>query len=231
MKQSVYDYSYKMREARRRHIIYALTIFFSIAFFLCIVTKFLVFPVFVRSGSMEGTIPAKSAVLVTPLNREPERGELFYLSRLDEKTLNSAESFFNMISRLVTAQQFSFFYQTDATTGKESIRRVLALPGDTIYMKDYILYVKPQGEDHFLSEFELSEKPYSINFFDVPYEWDSIGSSSSMEEVVLGENEYFVLADNRILAVDSRHYGPVKQNRFLGKVILEYFPFKNFKQF
>ena len=83
----------------------------------------------------------------------------------------------------------------------------------------------------YYNEFELAEKPYDIHIYDVPENWDSIGSSDFMEERRLGKNEYFVLADNRIHAVDSRHFGPVSGERFLGRVILEYFPFRKFRVF
>ena len=61
--------------------------------------------------------------------------------------------------------------------GKErQIRRVVGLPGDTIYMRDYVLYIKPRGEKYFLTEFELAEKSYNVNVSTNPAGWDnSIG--------------------------------------------------------
>ncbi|MBO4404742.1 MAG: signal peptidase I [Treponema sp.] len=231
MKQSVYEYSYEMKEKRRKRTIRRIAVVLCIGLVLTVAMDFLLFPVFVRSDSMESGISANSAVFVTPLDKSPKRGQVFYISRSDGQTFSTAAKIRNALFRLFTAQQFSPFEYSDSTTGTESIRRVLALPGDSIYMKDYILYIKPEGSEHFLSEFELAEKPYDIHIYDVPENWDSIGSSDSMEERKLSKDEYFVLADNRIHAVDSRHFGPVKGERFLGRVILEYFPFRKFRVF
>lgn len=105
------------------------------------------------------------------------------------------------------------------------------MPGDTLYIQDYIVYVKPQEQDFFLTEFELCKRPYNIHIYSIPAEWDGLGPFKDMEPITLGEDEYFVLADNRIEAVDSRLYGPVKQNRLKGKVLFEYFPFDKLRIF
>ena len=231
MKQSIYDYSYEMREQRKKRVLRILAVVFSIVTILCIVLNFLLFPVYVRSDSMEENIASSSTVFVSPLDKTPERGQVFYISRLDGRQFSFFEKTVNFVCRLFTAQFYSPFDYTKASTGHESIRRVLAVPGDTIYMKDYILFIKPAGESHFYSEFEIAKKPYNIRLFEIPDNWDSLGSSASMDEMTLGKDQYFVLADNRIQAVDSRHYGPVASERFLGKVLLEYFPLKKIKVF
>ena len=46
--------------------------------------------------------------------------------------------------------------------------------------------------------------------------------------IVLGENEYFVLADNRVSSVDSRIYGTVDVSELKGKAVLRFFPFNSF---
>ena len=90
-------------------------------------------------------------------------------------------------------------------------------------MKDYILYVKPKGEKLFLTEFELTEKSYNTNIYSIPAEWEDLGISGSMEEQVLADDEYFVLADNRIECADSRLWGAVKADRLKGKALLDVF--------
>lgn len=231
MKQSVYDYSYEMREQRKRRLIRVFTVLFVIVTIICLVLRFLLFPVYVRSDSMEENIVKGAAVFVSPTDKSPERGQVFYLSRSDGKTFSFFQTAVNAVCRFFTAQFYSPFDYSEATTGRETIRRVLAVPGDTIYMKNYVLYIKPKGESHFFSEFELSVKPYDIHLYEVPEGWDSIGSSAAMDTMTLGPDEYFVLADNRIQAVDSRHYGPVTSDRFLGRVLVEYLPVKNFRIF
>ena len=47
----------------------------------------------------------------------------------------------------------------------------------------------------------------------------------SKETVSLGENEYFVLGDNRNSSKDSRSFGPVKRSFIIGRVLLRGWPF------
>jgi signal peptidase I len=89
------------------------------------------------------------------------------------------------------------------------IRRVLGLPGETIQIKDGVLWINGA---------EYNEK----------YDFDpmvSAGQASS--EIVLGQDEYFVLSDNRMDMDDSRNtsFTVVKKENIIGKVILSLNPF------
>ena len=231
MKQNVYDYSFELRRSRKKSITAAFTVTGILVVVLTLVCNLVLFPVFVRSDSMGPDISKNSAVFVSPLFRSPKRGDLVYLSRLDDEKQPLPLSILNKVVAFFTFQQIEPFGYTDRLTGQPSIRRVMALPGDTIYMKDYMLFVKPQDKNLYLSEFEMAEKEYSIQIYSVPVEWDGLASTGNMEPITLGEDEYFVLADNRIEALDSRLWGSIPGDRIRGKVILEYFPFKKFKFF
>ena len=74
-------------------------------------------------------------------------------------------------------------------------------------------------------------KPYDVSIYSVPVEWDGMGCIGDMAETVLGSDEYFLLADNRIEAVDSRGYGPVKSSMFKGSAVLQFFPLNRIKLF
>ena len=97
-------------------------------------------------------------------------------------------------------------------------------------MQDYVLYIKPAGEKHFFFFFELAHKPYNLTFITPPAEWNgSVGVKGSFEPLVLGQDEYFLLGDNRISVSDSRLWGTVSKQQIRGHIILRYFPLNSIK--
>ena len=137
-----------------------------------------------------------------------------------------------MFVRFFTGQQISLFEKNNFPGTNSQLRRVVGLPGDRIYMRDYVLYVKPADGKYYLTEFEIAKHPYNVTFFTAPPEWDSyLGVKGSFDEILLADNEYFVLGDNRKSSDDSRLYGPVKLENVRGKVLLCYFPFNKFRLF
>jgi signal peptidase I len=124
--------------------------------------------------------------------------------------------------RFFSAQRVSLF-------GPENhlyMKRVIGLPGDEITMTNFVIRVKPSGGSYSLTEFELSEKPYDVTIPHVPALWDeSIPFSGNMERIVLGEDECFVIADDRSNTNDSRTWGPVSTDLITGKALFRYWPF------
>jgi signal peptidase I len=112
------------------------------------------------------------------------------------------------------------------------IKRVIGLPGDEISMTNFVLRVRPGGEQYSLTEFELSESPYDVTIPQVPALWDSsIPFSGNMDRIVLGENECFVLSDDRSNTNDSRTWGPIPIDSITGKALLRYWPLNRMSRF
>ena len=231
MKQKVADYSFKYKKKRQNKFNYAATLVVCAFLFVSAFLNFVLFSVFVKTTSMETDLSKDGIVFVCPFLRNPARGQVVYLSRMDGEKLALHEAFLNEVVEFFTLQKVSPFGRNSRMTGKSSIRRVVALPGDSYYMKDFVLYVKPSGQTHFLTEFELSPKPYNISIYSVPAEWDGMGCSGQMQENTLGKDEYLVLADNRIEGVDSRVYGKIQGSRIKGRVVMQFFPFTKIKFF
>ena len=51
---------------------------------------------------------------------------------------------------------------------------------------------------------------------------------NSLEAVVLGEDEYFLMGDNRSDSTDSRRVGAVERGEILGKAVGVVYPFTEF---
>lgn len=224
-KQNVYDYSFEMRRKRREAISKVFLLIVSVFFFLTLFLNLVLFPVHVKSDTMSTDIVDGSALFVSPLVRTPKRGDVFYITRMDGNKNSLVEMAINAVVSFFTLQKERPFGHENAISARPFIRRVLGLPGDTIYMKDFVLYIKPQGDKHFLSEFELARKPYNVQIYSIPAEWNNVGVNGDLPETTLGDDEYFLLADNRVQSMDSRAWGVVPKSRFGGKVLMEYFPF------
>ena len=195
-----------------------------------LVLNFLIFPVRQTSVSMLPDFTKNSCIFFTPLKKSFERGDVVLLSSNDTENLSFFEQILDSVLSFFSARQFSYAKREHYMGNQEKIRRIIALPGDSIYMRDYIVYIKPKGEKHYLTEYEIIKKTYNINVNVAPSSWDSsIGVYGSFDEIVLGEDEYFVLGDNRNSSVDSRLTGPVKKQGIKASSVFQFFPLSKIK--
>ena len=195
-------------------------------------TTFVVCPVRQNSTSMIPDIPEKSIVMTFPAASVYTRGDVVLLEPQYKKTASFAMRSLDRFVKFFTAQQISLLEDSLQPSSKSHIRRVVGVPGDTIYMRDYVLYIKPQGERLFLTEFEITDKSYNVTFYVPPADWDTeIGVKGSFDEVYLGPDQYFVLADNRKSSDDSRLWGTIKKENIKAKVLFCYFPFNSFRMY
>ena len=123
--------------------------------------------------------------------------------------------------RFFSLQRFSLFPKEDDLY----IKRVIGLPGDTITMNNYIIRIKPAGDNYEYTEFELTEPDYTPELPQPSRQWDeSIPFSGSMDPLVLGKEECFVLSDDRSITNDSRTWGPVKADSITARLLVRYWP-------
>ena len=136
MKQSVSDYSYEYKKARQAKITRIAIAVVACFIFLSIFFRFFLFPVSLKTSSMGAGIPKGSVVFVCPMVQTPSRGQVVYLSRMDDENVSFFKRTLNNFVKFFTLQKVKPFGSTDRMSGNESLRRVVAVPGDTIYMKD-----------------------------------------------------------------------------------------------
>ncbi len=98
--------------------------------------------------------------------------------------------------------------------GKEDIiKRVIAMPGETISCEDGKWYVNDR----------LQEEEYSKQT-----EYCTPSGKKTFDKIKLKDDEYFVLGDNRMNSADSREYGPFDSKHVKGRSDFILFPFKKF---
>ena len=128
--------------------------------------------------------------------------------------------------RFFTAQRVSLADQSGRKSAEyQFMKRVIGLPGDEITMTNYVIRVKVKGSAYSLTEFEVTEQDYTPDIPQMPALWDlSLPFSGDMDTLVLGENECFVLSDDRSNTNDSRTWGPVPVKNIRGKALFRYWP-------
>jgi signal peptidase I len=92
----------------------------------------------------------------------------------------------------------------------ELIKRLIGRPGDTIDLRDNRVFVNGKA---------LNE-PY------LP-PGASSGPQREQSSWTLGNDEYFIMGDNRTHSQDSRSFGPVKIDNIVGRALVLYWPFND----
>ncbi len=131
-------------------------------------------------------------------------------------TLNDGESV--LVNKLAykfgDVERFDvvIFPYYNESTGEEVyyIKRIIGMPGELIRIHNGLIYIN--GE--MLTEY------YGCYDDDLPYYNGLAG-----EEMYIGEDEYFVLGDNRNDSSDSRTMGCVKKSDLTGKALITIYPF------
>lgn len=111
--------------------------------------------------------------------------------------------------------------------GEYWVKRVIGLPGETIEAKDGVVYInsQPLDESEYLDE-EYMQATLQAFEDQTGYEYGYF--TNDFDAVTLGDNEYFVMGDNRPYSKDSRHedVGPVDASKLYGSGVLIFFPFE-----
>jgi signal peptidase I len=98
------------------------------------------------------------------------------------------------------------------------VKRVIAVPGDRIFAHNDIVYVngEPIVEAYLENEWSTTIRDSEAIF------------TEDFAEVTLGEDEYWLMGDNRINSIDSRHFGPCTRDEIKGKSLFFLLPFERF---
>ncbi len=133
-----------------------------------------------------------------------------------EKTLYTNES--------LLVEKFTKYFKSPAReeiivfsphkdTDEYYVKRIIGLPGETIQIKGNDVYINGNKIE------DVHKKSESM-----------YGSGIAGNQITLGEDEFFVMGDNREVSLDSRDesLGPIKASQIEGKVVLRIWPLDKF---
>jgi signal peptidase I len=149
-------------------------------------------------------ISAAASVLIITFLYQPVRVEgTSMLPRLEDRDRLFINKFVYHMSAIERGDVVVFRYPRDQE--KSYIKRVIALPGDTLRIDRGRVYVNGK----------LLHEPY------VPSEYRD---TRSLDETVIPADSYFMMGDHRSISSDSRDFGPVEHSLIYGKAVFVYWP-------
>jgi signal peptidase I len=104
------------------------------------------------------------------------------------------------------------FYPYGRENKEYYVKRIIGLPGETVQIKDGLIYINGELlEEHYGSE-------------------PILNPGRAAQPILMGEDEYFVLGDNRNISKDSRYesVGNVKKKNIGGRAFLRVSPLSKF---
>ena len=86
------------------------------------------------------------------------------------------------------------------------VKRVIGIAGDEVNIKDGCVYINDEKIDESYVKGETVNRDIKL-------------------PIIVGENQLFVLGDNRVVSKDSRTFGLIDCKQVEGKVMVRVFPF------
>ncbi|MBV7327067.1 signal peptidase I [Chloroflexi bacterium TSY] len=112
--------------------------------------------------------------------------------------------------RFRTPQRNDIVVLNIPTMNELLVKRIVGLPGETIEIRNGIVYINNESLDESYPHYTLIQ---------------------DMEPVLLGPLNYFVLGDNRENSNDSRAFGAIRYEYIVGRVWLRYWPLHQIQRF
>lgn len=168
----------------------------------------------IPSGSMKPTLVEGDRIVVEKLTKypnilkdhafenTPKRGDImiFYPPFVKLST-----------SPIAVFKRLTGFFCNDVAY----IKRVIGLPGEKLEIKQssngaYKVYIndKPLNEEYIMSE----------------YDFHKCKSDMHCGPLIIPENNYFMMGDNRGNSLDSRFWGTLPKERFIGRAVFVFWP-------
>lgn len=196
-------------------IIFVVIMVIIIRFFICEIR-------WIPSGSMNPTLIEGDRIVVERYSRfftTPKRGDIMVFYPPSTKLSKNP---IKLISRLTGILCKDVAY----------IKRVVGLPGDKVEIK---------FESDGSAFVYINDKKYKENYIKSVYEYPLCPPKISGKEINLDdrimkcgpfklkEDEFFMMGDNRGNSQDSRYWGVLKKDRFIGRATFLFWPLDRIK--
>lgn len=168
---------------------------------------FVVQQYYIAGPSMELTLVGDDRVLVNKLAYRfstPSRGDVVVFDRI---TMNG-----------------------DTVQHDDLIKRVIGLPGETVEIRNCVLFIDGVALDEpWLdrgNEPAAASEPAQANDPETNADVDRCGVANA-DPLALGDNEVFLVGDNREMSFDSRMFGAVDIDLIAGRAVVVIWPLRN----
>ena len=196
-------------------VVFVVVMIIIIRFFICEIR-------WIPSGSMNPTLVEGDRIMVERFSRffeAPKRGDIMVFYPPSTKLSNKPLQLFSRLTGIL-CKDVAY------------IKRVVGLPGDKIEIK---------FEDDGSAYVYINDKKYKEKYIKSVYEYP-LCPSPEMDLVIpddrimkcgpfkLKNDEYFMMGDNRGNSQDSRYWGVLKKDRFIGRATFLFWPFNRVRK-
>lgn len=198
-----------------------------IAVVLALLIKYYVgTPTIVNQTSMYPTFNDKDRLILNRLYRTfkttPQRGDIITFEAPSVSYINGEKADLNNPTAIYKNGPegiFSKLIYNVAEIGKTSyIKRVIALPGEHIQIKDGKVYINGEElKEDYLPEGTITDSLATDNT-----------AGGQFLDLIVPEGTVFVMGDNRSHSADSRKFGCIPYEKIEGKVVLRFWPLNAF---
>lgn len=173
----------------------------------------------IPSGSMKPTLVEGDRIVVEKLTKYPNifRNHAFECTPKRGDIMIFYPPFVKLsASPIAVFKRLTGFFCNDIAY----IKRVVGLPGEKLEIKQnsvgaYKVYIndKPLEEEYIMSE----------------YDFHKCKSDMYCGPLIIPEGHYFMMGDNRGNSLDSRFWGTLPKERFIGRAVFTFWPLTHLK--
>lgn len=185
-----------------------------VAVVIALVIKYFIgTPTTVKSVSMNPTLIEGQRLILNRMARTfkqvPKRGDIITFEAPNASDATSTKAVYDNEPKSFLE---SFSYHVLEVGKKSYIKRVIALPGEHVEIKDNAIYINGEKlEEEYLQEGVETE-----------------AKNANLQDFIVPENYIFALGDNREESMDCRKFGCIPMGKIESIVWIRFWPFNLF---